>query len=150
MRHPLVVELNALLRFLLLLPGPIAVQVEQVVVKPATRPRLVVFPGPGGRVGLRRHHPVVPLHVPIAPVGIHTGVENNDRTFQDFLGRSIIFIQQFVHHLHHRLRRNGLVAVDVVAEPGDGRRFGSGGTLQQTDALQIVGTDGFQSGQILG
>ncbi len=42
--HPLVVELDALLRLLLHLPGPVTIQVEEVVVRPTAGPGFVVFP----------------------------------------------------------------------------------------------------------
>ena len=149
--QPLRVEGNALAALLLGLPGPVAVQVEVVVVEAPARPGLVVLPGVERGVGRLTGHAVVPVHVAVVAVGVHAGVDEHHRTLQPLLQLLVGGVGQVVEHPHHRLRRHRLVAVHVVAQPHDGRlRARRGRPALQAREAQVVAADVVQPCQVLG
>ena len=118
LRIPASIFRDARLRFLLRSPAPVAVHVDQVMVEPAARPRFVMLEGVGIRVRLRAARADVPLHVPLAAIGIQQRIDHDDQVVENFGGIGIA--QQRAGRQHRRLGRRRLVAVHTVREPGDG------------------------------
>ena len=142
--HPLLVQGRPLLRFPLHLPGPVAVEVVEVVVHPSTRPGFAVLPGIGVGIEGSPYFLIVPIDVPVEAVGVGAGIEHHDGIGQDTPAGGILRVEQIEHHLHDSFRRNRLVAVNVVIHPGNGG--GSGGRLpiHQPDAFEVIGANFFK------
>ena len=136
--QPLVVERDALAGFLLSLPGPVAVQVEVVVVEAAAGPGLVVLPGVGLGVGRLVTDAVVPVGVPVMAVGVHARVHDNDGIFEPVLHLLVLRVGQVIEHLHHGFGAHGFVAVHVVAQPAHGRLLPLAGAGFQPGQLEVV------------
>ena len=112
LRLPCAVERCPGLGFPLGLPGQIAVHVEHVMVGTSAWPRLVVFPGLRIHIGSRSVRLVLEMDVPVAAIGIHTGVEHDDGAVEEFA----VACRQGFDRRHGGFGADSFVAMDVVAE----------------------------------
>ena len=96
----------------------VAVEIEAVAVVAAEdRPRLAVLCGE--RFGVAGRDRVVPRHEPLVAVRVLADVDEDDGVAQRFERRRLVRRGELVEHLHHRLERGRLVAVDRVGQPDD-------------------------------
>ena len=118
-RHPRFVQGEAGAGLGLRAPGPVAVEVEEVVVEPAAGPRLVVLPGRWVGVGLPPAPLAVAAEVALAAVGVEARVDHDDDLAQPRL-RAGVARGEGEERRHGGFGADGLVAVHVVAQPDDG------------------------------
>ena len=141
MRIPFVIEARADLRFLLRLPRPVAVQIEEIMVGASTGPWLVML----ARIAVHIHGfsngLMVPDRVTIASVRVHGRVDDHNGVFEPFLGFSVGGIGQLVQRKQRRFQAHRLVSVDVVAQPDDGDAVIDRGSIQQAHTTQVVLAD---------
>src|SRR5687768_1510966 len=78
MWEPLVVDLKSLLRFDLRAPGPVPVQVEEIVIRSSARPGFAMLFSVVLRIGGPVTELVVKICVAIATVGINTRVDDHN------------------------------------------------------------------------
>jgi hypothetical protein len=107
-------------RLLLRCPGPVAVQVEQVVIEPPARPWLPVLACFRIRVGRATRCLTEPVDVAIPAIGIRHRIDYHDQRVQHtcHLRRST---HEIVRRPHRRFTRRAFVAVNAVAEIDDCR-----------------------------
>ena len=110
--------------FRLGLGEPVAVHVEEVVVRPATRPPLVVLRRRGLRVGRSAAAEAVGGQKPGSPVGVLQGVDEHEGLApHEVRSRVLLRGQEVVGQGQGRVRGRDLVAVDAVHEPHHGRHL---------------------------
>ena len=101
---------------------PVAIHVEQVVVRAPARPRLVVLRVVGGGIGHRRAALQVLEHEPGPAVGVLHRIDEHEGLAEHGLHVGVALGGQQVIRLHQgRVRRGDLVAVDAVSQPDDDR-----------------------------
>ena len=70
MRHPVMVYLRTHLTFNLLLPRPIAVQIKQVMIGPASGPWFIVLESNRVGIGVRRGILIEPVGISVVAIGV--------------------------------------------------------------------------------
>ena len=118
--HPLQVVRHALPGFGLRLPGPVPVQVEEVVIDAPAGPGLTVFPAHQFRIWEAGGYLAVPVRVAVVAVGVQGGVDDDDGVLQPVVRRPVVRVRQRVQDAHAGLAARRFVAVDAEAEPDDG------------------------------
>ena len=112
-RHP-----DAATRFGLRLREPVAVHVEQIVVRPSARPRLVVLGVVGCGVGVGGLTLQILEDEPRAPVGILHRIDQHERVLEHRIHAGVTTGGQQVIRLEQRgIARADLVPVHAVHEP---------------------------------
>ena len=101
LRVPLAVFGHSGQRLLLRGPGPVAVHVDEVVVRAPARPRLRMLERLVVRIDLRAARAHEPLHVALAAVGVQQRIDDDHQVVQQRRGRRIA--QQVAGHDHRRL-----------------------------------------------
>ena len=148
MRQPGLVEPDAMPRFFLGQPSPVAVQVEIVMIGPTSRPGLLVFAGFHCRVGFLADGLAVPMHIPLTSVRIQHWIDDHQGISQPLFGPCVVGPHQLIQGHHRRFAARGLVAMHVVAEPDDGGRVFGGRSLQQPGPFQVVDPDLLFPGEV--
>lgn len=147
--QPVVVSGHALPGFQLSLPGPVAVQIEIVMIGPSTGPGLYMFPG--FRTGIRHcvaYHPI-PVGIPGLSIWIDTRVEYDQGIFEPGLGTWVPGIGECVQYRHCTFRACCFIAMDVEADPQDSRfERGINRSIQYPCAAEVVGPDGLEFGEV--
>ena len=117
-------DLQAAQRFRLGLREPVAVHVEQVVIRPAAGPRLVVFGAEAIAVGRGGASKLVLEKKPRTAVRVLERIDQHDRLAEDRVDHRIPTGRQQVVGLGKRgVRRRDLVAVDGVHQPSHHRQL---------------------------
>jgi hypothetical protein len=125
-RLPVMMEVDAGLRFRVDQGKPVPVQVEPVVVRPPPGPGLVVLPVQRvGHKGLGAVH-VGPVGVPVPPVGVQHRLDVEDALLQDARHLGGRPGDQPVGREHGRLAGRRLVSVDPVPQVDDHRTLAPG------------------------
>ena len=98
--HPFVVFYDALLRLHLRLPGPVAIQVKEIVIGTASGPGFPVFAY--GRVDIAggSSYAAVPAGITRITVRVDGWVQDDNGVFQPFLNFGILGIYQIVNYTH--------------------------------------------------
>ena len=118
-RPPLDVLGDPRLGLRLALPRPVAVQIEEEVVRPPSRPRLAMLAALWVGVAIFRAHRPKPALIAIAPVRVQTGIENHEGLLANLCARRIGTVDQLIGGPERSLRGGRFVAVHVVAHPED-------------------------------
>ena len=109
----------------LALDEEVAVEVEQVVVSAAARPRRVVFGGDPGFVRPAPPRDLVLVHEPVPPIRVLHRIDEDERLREDEIDVGIPHRREQVVGFGHRgAARTDLVAVDPVHQRGDDRQLG--------------------------
>ena len=137
-RIPFVIQLGADLRFLLRLPCPVAVQIEEIMVGASTGPRLVMLARITVHIHVFTNGLMVPDRVAVATVGVHRRVDHNHRVFEPLLSFSVGGIGQLVQREQCRFQAHRLISVDVVAQPNNRDAVIDRGSINQAHTTQVV------------
>ena len=122
-RIPFEVFDGPLLGLCLGLPGPVPVQVEVVVVRPATGPIRSMLPTVRV-VAVGHSSPLVEaLHDPLPTIRVRCRVDDHNGLIEDVLCYGVRSGGELIHRENGRLGPCRLTSVHAVREPGNSRAF---------------------------
>src|SRR5690606_4111288 len=93
--------------------GPVTVEVKKIMIGPASGPWLVMFYSHGGSIKRSSLYLVVPVHIAVAAIGIHSRIHDHYHILQPFL----LLCHKFVNGFHCSFGAGSLIAMHVITKP---------------------------------